>query len=289
MDANEWITTREAAERLGITSARIRQLAAEGKLTAQKVGGTYRGQWLVKASDIEARISIATENGTMRVKNRMTPNPITATPQTNYNEALRLMRENKIKRLPVLNDKGELIGIVTLNDMLKTGPSPATTLNVYEIASLLETVTMSQIMSHPVLAVDETCSLSNAARFMLEQEVGCLPVTQENKLVGIITHADIFRAFVEVSGGWQAGSRIEARMPDEKGQLARFVTAFSNANSYIVSVTVTYDESGEYSYIDLKERGGDREQILKELESLGNVEIIEFRPSENDQLLSYGE
>lgn len=288
MDDKEWITTREAAERLGVTSARIRQLVAEGKLTAQKVGGTYRGQWLVNASEVEARLNTPMEGGTMRIKNRMTPNPITATPRTNYNEALRLMRENNVKHLPIVNEKGSLVGIVTQSDMLEAEPSPVTSLSVYEIASLLETVTMAQIMSHPVMAVEDTCSLSNAARFMLEHDIGCLPVMQDDKLVGIITDTDIFKTFVEVSGGGQSGSRIEARMPDEKGQLAGFVRAFSNADSYIVSVTITYDESGNYFYADLKERGGDDQQILEELEKLGTVEILEFRPSDHGELLSYG-
>jgi excisionase family DNA binding protein len=55
MSPEEWITTQEAAERLGVTTARIRQMVAENQLTAQKMGSKYRGQWQIKASEVEER------------------------------------------------------------------------------------------------------------------------------------------------------------------------------------------------------------------------------------------
>ena len=224
----------------------------------------------------------------MRVKNRMTHNPITASPKTNYNEALRIMQQNDIKHLPILDSHEKLVGIVTHNDMLEAEPSPVTSLSVFEIASLLEKVTMETIMKRPVLAIHENCSITNAANFMLSNEIGCLPVMREDKLVGIITDTDIFKIFIEMTGGGQAGSRIEARIPDQKGQLAPFVQAITNADSYIVSVAITYDESGNYGYVDVKERGGDEARIREEIDQLSNVEIIEFRPSEDDHLLRFG-
>jgi acetoin utilization protein AcuB len=223
----------------------------------------------------------------MRVKNRMSPNPIVASPKTNYNQALRLMQQNDIKHLPVVDSKGKLVGIVTHHDMLRAEPSPVTTLSVFEIASLLEKVTMDKIMSSPVMAVDENCNITNAAKFMLTNDIGCLPVMRGQEVIGIITDTDIFKTFVEITGGNQAGARIEARMPDQKGQLAPFLQAMSNANSYIVSVAITYEDRGEYAHVDVKERGGDEAQIRAEFEKLGNVEIIEFLPSDEDQLLNF--
>jgi acetoin utilization protein AcuB len=284
----EWLTTNEASERLGVTTARIRQMVANNQLAGKKMGGKYRGQWLIKASEVDKRVHKKGVTGTMRVRNRMTPNPITANPKTNYNEALRLMQQNNIKSLPILNIRGELIGLVTHKDMLRAEPSPVTSLSVFEIASLLEKVTMDKIMQKPVFVVEETCSITNAANFMLLNEVGCLPVVKDGKLSGIITDTDIFKTFVDITGGGQAGSRIEARMPDQKGQLAPFIEAFSKAGSYIVSVAITYDKDGEHAYVDIKERGGDEALIKTQLDELGNVEIVEFRPSDEDQLLKFG-
>jgi len=286
MESKEWITTQEAAELLGVTTARIRQMVAENQISARKVGGKYRGQWQINSSDIEKRIYEKGVTQTMRVKNRMTPNPVTANPKTNYNEALRLMKQNHIRHLPILDKKGVPLGIVTEGDMLRAEPSPVTTLKVFEIASYLENVTMESLMTSPVLAVDESCSITNAANFMLTNEVDSLLVMREGELVGIITIADIFKTFIEITGGGQAGSRIEAKMPIQKGHLAPFVQALTNANSFIVSLAISNDD--EYGYLDVKERGGDEDAIRSELDKLGYVEITSFRPSDSDKILTYG-
>ena len=221
----------------------------------------------------------------MRVKNRMTPNPITANLKTNYNEALRLMKQNHIRHLPIVDKKGRPVGIVTEGDMLRAEPSPVTTLKVFEIASYLEKVTMESLMTSPVLAVDESCSITNAANFMLINEIDSLLVMHEETLVGIITISDIFRTFVEITGGGQSGSRIEAKMPIQKGHLAPFVQALTNAGSFIVSLSISNDD--DYGYVDVKERGGNEDAIRAELFKLGYVEIMSFRPSDSDILLAF--
>jgi acetoin utilization protein AcuB len=288
MEDQEWIVTKEAAERLGVTPARIRQLIAEERLSGQKLGGKYRGQWLVKASEIELRLQAKGVNGSMRVKNRMTRNPVTANPKTTYNEAMRLMEKNDIHHLPILKKNGDLVGIVSHSDMLEAEPSRVSTLSVYEIASLLEKVTMDQLMSHPVLAIQGDCSISEAAHYMLEEDVGCLPVMDGKELIGIITDTDIFKTFVEVTGGGEAGTRIEAKLPNVMGQLAAFTKAATDAGAWIVSLALTYDESGEYFFIDMKERGGDEDKIRSLVDEMGTVEFIEFTPCSSDQLESHG-
>jgi acetoin utilization protein AcuB len=288
MDSNEWITTQEAAERLGLSTARIRQMVAEKQLSARKMGSKYRGQWQINSNEVEKRLHEKGVTETMHVKNRMTPNPVVATLKTNYNEALRLMKQNHIQHLPIVDEKGKPIGIVTQDDMLRAEPSPVTTLSVFEIASYLDNVTMGNFMTSPVLAVDEACSITNAANFMLINEIDSLLVMREDKLVGIITIADIFRTFIEITGGGQAGSRIEAKLPNQKGHLAPFIQALSNAGSFIVSLAITNSESTDYGFMDVKERGGNEAEIRKELDKLGYVEIVSFRHSDSDKILSYG-
>jgi acetoin utilization protein AcuB len=289
MESDEWITTQQAADRLGVTSARIRQMVAENQISARKMGGKYRGQWQIKSSEIEKRLQAKGRTQAMRVKNYMTLNPIVATLKTNYNEALQLMKQNNIKHLPIVDGKGKPVGIVTQSAMLHAEPSPVTTLNVFEIASFLNDVTMESIMTSPVLAVDESCSITNAANFMLIHKINSLLVMREETLVGIITIADIFRTFIAITGGGQPGSRIEARLPNQKGHLAPFIQALSNAGSYIVSLAITSDENTDYGYMDVKERGGNEQAIHQELEKLGYVEIVSFRQNDSDQLLTFGE
>lgn len=287
MESKEWITTQEAADRLGVTTARIRQMVAENQISSRKLGSKYRGQWQIKSSEIEKRLHKKGVTQAMRVKNRMTPNPIVANLKTNFNEALRLMKQNNIRHLPIVDAKGRPVGIVTRSDMLHAEPSPVTTLNVFEIASLLDNVTMEKIMTSPVLAVDESCSITNAANFMLGNKIDSLLVMREGTLTGIITIADIFRTFIEITGGGLPGSRIEARLPNQKGHLAPFIQALSNAGSYIVSLAIDNKESPDYGYMDIKERGGSEEEIRKELDKLGYVEIISFRQNDSDKILTF--
>lgn len=286
MEEEEWITTQEAADRLGVTPARIRQMVSENQISARKMGSKYRGQWQIKSNEVKKRLHEKGVTQTMHVKNRMTPNPIVANLETNYNEALRLMKKNNINHLPIVDNKGRPIGIVTTGGMLRAAPSPVTTLNVFEIASLLDNVTMGNIMASPVLAVDESCSITNAANFMLQNKIDSLLIVRDGVLVGIITAADIFRTFVEITGGGQPGTRIEARLPNQKGHLAPFIQALSNAGSYIVSLVLSSNEN-DYGYWDVKERGGNEDEMRKELDKLGYAEIISFRHSDSDKILTF--
>ena len=289
MESKEWITTQEAADRLGVTSARIRQMVAEDQISARKMGSKYRGQWQIKSDEIEKILHKKGVTQAMRVKNRMTPNPIVVTLKTTYPEALRLMKQNHIQHLPVVDEKGKPVGIVTRDDMHRIAPSPVTTLSVFEIASYLDNISIESIMTSPVLAVEESCSITNAAKFMLTKDIDSLLVMREGTLVGMITKTDIFETFVEITGGGQPGSRIEARMPIQKGNLAPFVQAFTNAGSFIASFAILNDENAEYGYMDVKERGGNEDDIRKEINKLGYVEIVSFRHSDSDKILNLGE
>jgi acetoin utilization protein AcuB len=224
----------------------------------------------------------------MKVKQRMTPGPVTATPKTTHREAVELMEKRHVRRLPVLDSDGRLVGMVSRSDLLSTAPSPATTLSVYEIYTLLDRLTLDQIMVSPVLAVDENCSLAGAAGFMIARGVGCLPVMRGQELVGIITETDIFKALVEVLGGGEPGMRIDLEVPDEPGVLARITQAFAEAGADIVSLTTFRGEESTRGVISIKERGGDETRLLPALEALEGVEIVEFRPAGQDVLLSFG-
>jgi hypothetical protein len=105
--------------------------------------------------------------------------------------------------------------------------------------------------------------------------------------VGIITIADIFKTFIEITGGGQAGSHIEARLPNQKGHLVPFIQALSNAGSYIVSLVLSGNEE-ENVYWDVNELGGNEDKIREELDKLGYAEILSFRQSERHKLPTFG-
>jgi acetoin utilization protein AcuB len=132
------------------------------------------------------------------VREWMTTSPVTITPKTSLSEAHRLMKQKKVRRLPVV-DNGRLVGIVALSDVLEAEPSGATTLSIYELNYLLAELKVDKIMKHNVITVVPTTTIREAARIMLENKIGGLPVTENGNLVGIITESDIFRMIVRTT------------------------------------------------------------------------------------------
>lgn len=131
------------------------------------------------------------------VKDWMSNDVITITPDTILPDAHRLMTDKKIRRLPVVKN-GRLVGIVTLGDVRGAEPSAATSLSVWELNYLLAKLTIEGIMTpHPVTISPEAI-IGQAARLMLEHKISGLPVVDdEQRVVGIITESDIFRMVVQ--------------------------------------------------------------------------------------------
>jgi acetoin utilization protein AcuB len=126
----------------------------------------------------------------------MTANPVTIGTKTNLHDAHKLMQDRRVRRLIVVeNDK--LVGIVALSDVLTAEPSSATSLSVFELNYLLAKLTIDEIMTHNVITVSATATVRDAAKLMLENKIGGLPVMDGDKLVGIITESDIFRLLVQ--------------------------------------------------------------------------------------------
>lgn len=225
----------------------------------------------------------------MKVKQRMTPNPITIGPKTSHRDAVELMRENKIRRLPVVDRKGKLIGIVTETDLLSTSPSSATTLSIFEIYTLLDKLMIDQIMTKPVYAVEEDCSLEATARFMIDKRISGFPVVRGEELVGVITETDIFKAFVEVLGGGEPGLRIDMQVPDQVGMLAAITQVFANAGGNIASLTTFRGEDTQHKLVSIKERGADASKLKVDLEALENVENVEIQPGGESSLIAFGD
>src|SRR5574341_278153 len=129
----------------------------------------------------------------MLVKNRMKRDPVTVKKDDSFRYALKLIRKEGIRHLPVLDGK-MLVGIVTDRDLRQAAPSPATTLEVHELNYLLERLKIEAIMTKNVLTVAPAAGLRDAARLVIVHKVGCLPVVEQGDLVGILTETDILRA-----------------------------------------------------------------------------------------------
>ncbi|WP_397474087.1 CBS domain-containing protein [Pusillimonas sp.] len=109
--------------------------------------------------------------------------------------AVRVMKENKIKHLPVVDASGGLVGIVTDRDLKEASASDATTLEVHELVYLLDKVKIDSIMTKNVVTIEKGTPLKQAALLMVEKGIGCLPVADGKQLTGILTRTDILRYF----------------------------------------------------------------------------------------------
>jgi len=222
----------------------------------------------------------------MIVGTHITKNPVTVTSDTNYPHAVSLMREKKIRRLPVV-DGGKLVGIVVEKDLLSTQPSPATTLSIYEMNSLLANIKMKQIMTHPVITVEGDCPMEEAARIMVEKKIGCLPVMGKDKLIGIITETDIFRTLVEVLGGEEGGVRLTAKIPERVGELARVTALIAEAGGNIISITTSRVHENSHREVTIKEKGANPD-TLKTLLDKSGLTVIDLRTSTRYQSRLFG-
>jgi acetoin utilization protein AcuB len=213
----------------------------------------------------------------MFVRNYMSSNPITIGLDVSFPEAMGMLRRQKIRRLPVV-DKGKLVGIIVEKDLLSNQPSPATTLSIHEMYALLERLRVRQIMSRPVITVEGDCPVEEAARIMVERKIGCLPVMDGEKLAGIITETDIFKALVEVLGGQENGFRLTLRLPDQVGELAKVTARIADAGGNIIAVTSSRLMENKQREVTIKEVGADADALMEHVRSSETV-IVDVRSS----------
>lgn len=214
----------------------------------------------------------------MLVKDRMTLNPVTVKPDVSVTDALRLMSEKKIRRLPVLDGAGKLVGIVSDRDLLQASPSPATSLAIWEIHELLAKLNIEKTMTREVITVTEDTPLEEAARVMVDHKIGGLPVMKGDDLVGIISESDLFKTLLELLGGRRQGVRITVATTGAKGTLADVTNTIYQAGGNIVGLGFSeVDSSDGGTWVNtFKVQGVEKEKLV---EAIGTHvrEILDVR------------
>lgn len=202
----------------------------------------------------------------MLIKERMSHPVITIHPNMLMQEALNLMHREHIRRLPVVDHQGRLVGIVSERDLLLASPSSVTSLSVWELNYLLSKITVKDIMTRDVITLDGDASLEEAALKMADYKIGGLPVVEDGYVIGIITETDLFKVFLELFGAHEPGIRLEALVPNEPGELARLTTTISNLEGNIVALGTFLGESSENRVVCLKVANIDEEALVEAIE-----------------------
>ncbi len=206
----------------------------------------------------------------MLVKDRMSRPPITVRDNVGVEDALRLMHNEDVRRLPVVDKRGTMVGIVSELDLLKVSPSPATSLSVYEIPYLLAKIKMKDVMTTDVITVTEDTPLEEAARVMADNKIGGLPVMRDGKLVGIITETDLFKTFLEMLGGREEGVRVSMFVPDEEGMLAKITSKIFEMGTNITALsTIMGEDPSSYLVTIRVEKDADMDALVAAMEEMG--------------------
>jgi acetoin utilization protein AcuB len=202
----------------------------------------------------------------MFVNERMSHPVISIRPDLTIQDALALMKEEGIRRLPVVDNKGKLTGIVSEQDLLQASPSDATSLSVWELNYLISKITVDEIMNKDVITIDETTPVEEAARIMADNKIGGMPVMKDGEMVGIITETDLFKLFLELLGAREQGVRVTALIKDQPGELEKVTRAIHAGNGNIVAIVQALGHSSENRVITMKVQGMQLEPLKKSIE-----------------------
>lgn len=180
----------------------------------------------------------------MYVKDNMIKDPITLTGDQSVSEAVDLMSDNGLHRLPVVDQDNKLIGLVTQSVIASNTPNNSSTLSVFELNYLLNKLTIKDIMLKDVITINQDALLEEAATILRKNDVGCLPVVQDdNTLIGIITHNDIFSAFIDLLGYNQDGIRYVISIDEDKPGIMADIARILGEEDVSISNLAVYRNS----------------------------------------------
>jgi acetoin utilization protein AcuB len=176
----------------------------------------------------------------MLVQGWMTTDVSTIGEDASIMKASIVMKEKKIRSLPVVDKKDKLVGIVSDRDLRDASPSKATTLDVYELNYLLSSMKIKDVMTKDLVFVRPDETVEFAATLMLENKISSLPVLNEkDDLIGIITQTDIFKVLIEIAGVYTGGIQFAFSLEDRPGSIKESADVIRSFGGRIVSIFST--------------------------------------------------
>jgi acetoin utilization protein AcuB len=226
----------------------------------------------------------------MLVRNWMTKDPFTVDEEASMQDASTIMREHKVRMLPVLKD-GKLTGMISDSDLKRASASDATLLDIHELLYLISKVKVRDIMSKPAVTVPDDFTVEETAQLLMEQEISGAAVTHaDGKLVGIITRYDIFKILTSLSGLGKQGIQFAFRIDDAPGSIKRLTDVIRDHDGRIASILTSYEYAPEGKRIVyLRVYGIDRAilpDIVRELGEKGTlIYLIDHRDNKRQVFL----
>ena len=179
----------------------------------------------------------------MLIESWMTKDVLTLTPDRSMMKASKLMKDNNISRIPIVDEAGELVGIISDRDIKDASPSKATTLDMHELYYLLSEIKIKDIMTKSLITVRQADTVEKAAVVMLEKNIGGMPVVDDaGKLMGIITQSDIFKVLIEITGVRHGGAQFGIKLSNEPGTLVPLLDFIKDHGARVMSILTSHSE-----------------------------------------------
>ena len=214
----------------------------------------------------------------MFVGDRMSQPVIYVTPDTRVQDAVHLMKKENVRRLPVM-EKGKLVGIVSDYDLQNATPSKATSLSVWEINYLLSKITVDEVMTRELVTVSKDTPIEDAARIMVDNSIGGMPVMDGDKVVGLITETDLFRILLELLGARDIGVRVTMMVENQPGEFSKLSTALAKEGANIVAMGAIQGEDAATVEMMFKVAGLDKDRVLEIIKPIAK-EVVDVRESD---------
>lgn len=212
----------------------------------------------------------------MFVSDWMTRKVVTIAPNDNIAEAIKVMKEKNIRHLPVVDESQKVKGILSDRDIKEYTPSKASSFDIHELNYILFTTKVKSIMKKKVLTAGPDLAVELAAMLMYDHNIGCLPVVEKERLVGIISDKDLFRVLIDITGVRQGGERFSLILKDRPNITKEALDTIKKYGFGLESVLTTYEKVDKgYKRVVVRTKGkGDRRAAEKELTELFGVPFL---------------
>lgn len=181
----------------------------------------------------------------MLIQDWMAKDVLTVDENTSLMRATRVMKENNIRRLPVVSH-GKLIGIITDRDVKDASPSKTTSLDIHELYYLLSEMKVKDVMTSSPLTLKGDESLEKAAVVMLGSKISGIPVVDEkDHLIGLLSETDVLRGFIGITGIKDGAVQFVLNVSDQPGSVTKVVELIRKGSGRVISIFTSYDSAPE--------------------------------------------
>ncbi len=179
----------------------------------------------------------------MLIKDWMATAVLTVDANTSVMRATRIMKENNIRRLPVLS-QGKLAGVVTDRDLKEASPSSTSDMDIHEMYYLLSEMKIKDVMTDKCISMHMDDTLERAALVMLKEKIsGVMILDAEDNLVGLLSETDILRGFIHATGIQDGADQYVIDMPDAPGSVTRVMDTLREYNARVLSILTSFEDA----------------------------------------------